>query len=1023
MSSLPTGTVTFLFTDIVGSTQRWRQDDEMGATLARHDALVRQSIEDAGGQWVKHTGDGVMAVFSEAGAAADAAIAIQRGLGGATEEDLSVRIGIHTGEAELRDEDYFGLTVSSAARVMDAGHGGQILVSEATRAVLGPARDRLDLIDLGVHRLKDLGEPQRIFQVGVGDLDDDFPALRTLDRAEHNLPLQLTAFIGREEELADVLELVRDNRLVTLTGVGGAGKTRLALQAAAELVDEFGDGVWFVELASVSDPSSVPAAVAAALGVRTERNDSEGIVGRIVRHLEDRSALLVLDNCEHVLNAAAALAESLLSRVPGIAVLASSREGLGIRGERLYQVPSLRTEGGSESEAARLFLDRARAVSPRLTLTDDSRDQIERVCRLLDGIPLAIELAAARMRVLSPAQIADRLDDRFRLLTGGARAALPRQQTLEAAVDWSYRLLSEGERRLFDRLSVFVGGFTLETAERVCTDESVTDLDLLDLLEGLVDKSMVIADHGEDGIPRYRMLETLRQYGLRRLGEDDTELARWKSHHLRCFAEMADERTPLSWDARRSLGWYATESGNLAAALDWARSRAPESVAPLGTALGYHSVNTAGDTEEAVSLFDEALEHLESDSSPSLRLRAYRLLILVTSMGRTEEFESGWAGLREDLAGADDEDVAWVLSRISSAYAQDPELDASTGLDLAREAARLGEGLDIDARLRTSWVLTWALLWVGGDPAEQVRTIEGAVDFARRHADDRRLLEFLSALLIASYTSDQRTGTQLTDAVEDEMLEIWERRGRQDREEHVMWTGIRRGMWDLAEWEIETEEREYRGRRRVQFLMARACLRWMQGRLDEAERDLDEVAHLTRVRRWHHDYYPIRAEITAELGDLGATRSWVERHFEVPMETAEDVMRLGTLRPLVRAHVDAGDLDSAREVVGRMRGISEGAEDLRIPTVQVGSEAFYLASAEAELTRLTDPDPQAWARAERESFWVYWTLYCRVRRLEARHALGESVADAAAGLRSELEELGAMGLTRLLDRATDSAVG
>ena len=1023
MEPLPEGTVTFLFSDIEGSTRRWSEDPQMADTLARHDQVLRSVIEESDGRWVKHTGDGALAVFGQASKAVEAAAEIQRSFGAETADDpIRVRIGIHTGEAERRGHDYFGLTVSAAARVMDAGHGGQVLISEATRAVLGQPGGDVELLDLGAHRLKDLGEAQHLYQLAAPGLEVDFPSLRTLEAADHNLPLQLTSFVGREDELSEVTELVRGNRLVTLTGVGGAGKTRLALQVAADLVDEFADGVWLVELAAVSDPTSVPPAVASALGVRTERYAATDLVGRIIEHLEDREVLIVLDNCEHVLGAAAGLVESLLSRLAGATVLASSREGLGIRGERLYQVPSLRTtDDGSSSEAARLFIDRATAVSPRLVLTAEAKTQIDRICRLLDGIPLAIELAAARMRILSPTQIAERLDDRFRLLTGGARAALPRQQTLEAAIDWSYRLLSPSERLLFDRLSVFVGGFTLDAVEHVCTDEQIDVADVLDLLEGLVDKSMVIADLDRPGVARYRMLETLRQYGVRRLGEDDGDLAGWKSRHLRFFADLARQRTPLTWDPPRHLDWYAVEHGNLSSALEWARSAGLGSVASLAAALAYHAANTAGDLDDALRLIAEGVEALEGERSTALRLRAYQLLLL-SAAGRMEEIEERWSELRAEIDDADDEDAAWVLWRVSTVFAQDPELDAGVGLDLAREATRRGERLEVDARLKTLHALSWAMLWSNADPVERVDAAETAVELARRHGDDRRLLDVLSTLALACHTSDQRANTDLTQKVEDEMLEIWERRGREDRDEYVMWTGIRQGMWDLAEWEMEVEDRELRGTRRVQFLMPRACLRWMQGRLDEAISDLDEVDRLARVRRWHHDYYPIRAEVAASEGDLEATVAWVDRHFEVPMTPAEEIMRLGTLRALVMAHVDADDLDAARAVVDRMSAIAEASE-IRIPTVQVGSEAFYLASAEAELSRLTGPDPDSWLRAERETFWVYWGLYCRVRQIEARHAAGSPVADAVDALRTELQRVGAMGLVRLLDRSTGHDTG
>lgn len=988
----------------------------MAAALSTHDEIIRSAIEAHRGHWVKHTGDGVLAVFNQASTAVDAATQIQRSLGDL--EQIRVRIGLHSGEAERRGDDYFGLVVSSAARVMDAAHGGQVLISEATRAVLEPSVQRdIELMDLGAHRLKDLGEPQHLYQVSAPGLERDFPPIRTLDVVDHNLPVQLTSFVGREKELSELIELVSSHRLVTLAGVGGVGKTRLSLQAAAQLIDRFSDGIRFVELAPVSDPDAVPVAVAAALGVRHEQGSPAGVVDRLVDHLHEREMLIVVDNCEHVIGSAASLIATILSSSSDVTVLASSREGLSIPGERIWQVPSLNlsSEAG-QSEASRLFIERASAVAPQLEWNEQTQPHIDRICELLDGIPLATELAAARTRVLSLEQISDRLEDRFRLLTGGSRSALPRQQTLEATVDWSYQLLTEAERSLFKRLSVFVGGFTLEAAEAVCTDEEVDVVSVLDLVTGLVDKSMVVAEQGEAGVSRYRLLETLRQYGLRRL-VDNNEIGAWKSRHLAYFVGQLETRGVLNWNFRDNLPWYVAEQGNLAAALDWARTESPDAVRFLATALSELHFFSFGDPEESLTLVEEALAGAKADDRLTLRLRGQRLRLL-PPLGRLAEFEAEWRDLQAGFDEVEDEDAAWCLVHAAQVYASDPELDASEAVPLAREAVGRSEDLGPKARYTIQMSLGFALMWSNAHIDEISPIFRSAADLAKEQNDRERLQLALELLLVQTMTADQREKTDLTTEVEDELLEAWNESGRSARSEWIVWVAIRRGMWDLAEEEMSLQEIELRGVRRWGLLMSRAALRWMQGRYEEADEDLDAMAKHGQFRRWHHDYYPTRAEVAASRGDVDATKEWVRRHFEFPLKPVEEVMRIGTLRALVMAQVDAEDAEAATSTLKQMREISKQHPEPRIPLVQLGSDKFYLAASEAEFTRITGPDPGAWARAEELAFWVYWTLYCRVRKLEAHVAKGDDVSDKVVKVRNEAETLGARGLVSMLDSFT-----
>jgi class 3 adenylate cyclase len=458
MASLPTGTVTFLFTDIEGSTRLLQElGDRYTDILEEHRRLLRAAFRERGGEEVDNQGDAFFFAFQRAKDAVAAAVAAQRAIRRAPWPEgvtIRVRMGVHTGEPIRAGAGYVGMDVHRAARICGAGHGRQILLSDSTGAlVAGDPPDGVALRDLGVHRLKDLTQGQRMFQVVAADLPDHFPPLKALDVLPNNLPVQLTGFIGRELEKPEVKRLLGTARILTLTGSGGAGKTRLALQVAAELLDQYSDGVWLVELAALSDPSLVPTAVATVLNVQEPRGSQLPIIEILVDFLRSKSLLLVVDNCEHLLPACAGLSDRLLRSCPALRMLATSREALHIPGEIIWRVPSLSfpdlgilpsLEQLSEYEAVRLFVDRAVSHEPGFVMSNDTVRPVVQVCQRLDGIPLAIELAAARVRVLSVEQIANRLDDRFRLLTGGGWMVLPRHQTLLATMDWSYDLLSRG---------------------------------------------------------------------------------------------------------------------------------------------------------------------------------------------------------------------------------------------------------------------------------------------------------------------------------------------------------------------------------------------------------------------------------------------------------------------------------------------------------------------------------------------------------------------------------------------------
>ena len=689
----------------------------MRKALALHDEVLRSAIEGHGGYLFKHTGDGVCAAFASPRSAVDAAVTAQRALG------LPVRMGMATGEAELRGADYFGTVLNRAARVMAAGHGGQILLAESTAVLISG----IDLVDLGPRRLRDLPTPVQVFQVQAPGLRTNFPPLRAVDVTSGNLRPATTSLIGRESEVGEVQAAVKAHRLVTLTGVGGVGKTRLAIEVAARLVDEFPDGVWFFELAAVTDPASVPDAVAAVLGITQQPGMS--VSDSVAAALEGRLRLLVLDNCEHVVDSVADLVEAILAASATVKVLATSREGIGVADEKLWRVPSL-----DVGAAVELFVERAQSVTSGLLAEETTA--VEDICRRLDGIPLAIELAASRMASMTAAEVRDRLDNRFKLLVG-SRRGLERHQTLRQAVAWSYDLLDDSQKALLERCSVFAGGFDIQSACAVAGFDDIDDYAVLDPLDALVRKSLLVADRSS-GRTRFSMVETIRQFAEEQLiaGGEASEI---RAAHSRYFAGREANIMSL-WDSprqREAYNWFTAELANLRTAFRWAADHgdldAAATIATYAGWLGYLTENY-----EPIAWAEELIEPAHAIDHP--RLTALYVVASNCYMaGRIDPAIRYTEAAQKAISGGSDHVVPYVSeSALGGAYpavgqpermirwcraqlARDTNTLTRTGLVVALavtgstdEAMATATGL-IDAAEATGnpYVLSWALLAYG----------------------------------------------------------------------------------------------------------------------------------------------------------------------------------------------------------------------------------------------------------------------------------------------------------------------
>jgi predicted ATPase/class 3 adenylate cyclase len=958
MSDLPSGTVTFLFTDIEGSTGLLTAlGGRYHELQASHHDLIRSSVEGHDGVVVNTMGDGLFAAFASARDAVGGAVAAQLALSAHPWPDegaIRVRMGIHTGQADARDGGYVSLAVHHAARVGDAGHGGQIVVSDVSRALLGDGFDGIGLRDLGPHRLKDLTEAVHLHQVCHAGLLDRFPPLRSLDQVPHNLPIQLTSFVGRDVEVREVTKLVTDDRLVTLTGAGGSGKTRLALQVAADVADEHLGGVWLVELASVVDPDAVVLAVADAMYIQAEpgRTPLELVLAR----LATSDSLVVLDNCEHVLDAATDLAAAVLSQCPRTTMLATSREPLGVPGETVWRIPSMATDEGDDalsSDAVRLFLERASHVAPEWTPTTESdRDALVEICRRLDGIPLAIELAAARLDVLDLDAIRRRLHDRFKLLTGGSRVTLERQRTLWATVDWSHTLLEPEASILFRRLAVFYGGFTLDAAEAVCADESLTAHDVLDLLGDLVRKSLVVVDRS-NASTRYVMLETIRQYARQVLLESGESESVQVAHHRWCVELVDRTWRRLHYRDLDEVAWYeavAAEQDNIVSALTWAADLddprpLDELLTRAANAWGHSGgVNLAAHWNE-VALAHQG-EHDPTDRSLLLMNRAVLALF-------ANDVEAARIAFDVAVSARPASEDAWleIAFLLNEANLCSAELDFEGQFrcnDAALAIARQTGDLVHEAKLLSNQS-TWASATGQGDLAE--RFLSDALTVAR-DAGARVSEAFASMNTVAMWFARHETAT--ADALLDEVLPLVERIGEPKLLSGALYMRTWRAlMRDLGLAERLANETLAAARRfgvaateviALNFLggiafvrgddvearrvWAEAHRRALPGRpadnpstgFDEwlalLDGDIDEAARLADLNRQRNE---IRATssgglyVAALRRDIGAMADWIATLDQ--QHNATGATRANTPTEIARGflRLESGDLDGASE--------------------------------------------------------------------------------------------------------------
>lgn len=961
--SLPAGTVTFLLADVEGSVRRWEADQAaMAGDLALLEEVLAGSIGGHGGVRPVEQGEGDSAVgaFARASDAFACALGIQRRLASEL-PGIRLRVALHTGEAQRRDGGrYFGRAINRCARLRDLAHGGQTLLSRATHdLVLDRLPEGAWLEDLGIHRLRDLARPEQVFQLRHPDLPGEFPPLRSLDALPHNLPVQLTTFIGRESEIAEIGRFLSESRMVTLTGSGGCGKTRLALQAAAYALDGFPDGVWWVDLAPVSDPALVPSAVGAALSVREV--PLQPLVESISGDLRTKRALLILDNCEHLVEGCAAFAGTILRSCPGVSVLATSRHTIDVEGEVAFRVPSLRLpeEGEPEEiealtqyEAVQLFIDRALRARPNFRVTNDNAPAVAHICHRLDGIPLAIELAAARVRVLSPERIASELTDVFHVLAAGARTAVPRHQTLRASVEWSHGLLTGEERGLLRRLSVFAGGFTLDAAEAVGAGEGLERSAVLDVLSSLVDKSLVQVEEGAPEV-RYRLLETIRQHGTEKLSEaGEGEAVR--TRHLDFFVALAEEAA-LELEGAGMIEWVRmlrAEHDNTRAALDWGlASRQPDKALRLAGALRLFWMVT-GRWREARARYEALLS--EEIGDPAVLARG--LLGASTNCFQLFDWPAAYGFAEKALSIAREIDDRQVVARAQSLIgtARMWSGDFEAGRPLCEEAIDLGREVGDRYTVAMAHFGLANGAWVDqGDLVRARAAFEQALTAARESGNPQRLGMILVLYgMMTGWMDPQRSEPLLKEAV-DWLDQLGEVAVRGVALAWLGWARLMRGDYDGAlDHAAEALRLDARAEYTAGMAEAHFVLGWLHratGDLQAADAALEQSANLGRETNlpWACYFWVLGAlvRVRLERADLAGAQSALEATAEIPEPSG----------------VYAGFLADARARLARERGDLERAEALAHEALASLARAA-MKPAVVDLLELV-----AWAAAAHES--------------------------------------------------------
>jgi predicted ATPase/class 3 adenylate cyclase/DNA-binding CsgD family transcriptional regulator len=1000
---LPTGTVTLLLGDVEGSTRAWEADWEaMSGAVAELNGLVDElvGVHDGVRPVEQGEGDSFVAAFARARDAVACALAIQRAL---VAGPLRLRLGVHAGDVVRRDEDnYVGPAVNRAARVRDLAHGGQTVVSQTAADLAADALpEGASLRDLGVHRLRDLSRPERVFQLDHPELAAEFPPLRSLDAHRHNLPVERTRFVGRAAEMAELAHLMDDNALVTLVGAGGCGKTRLALQVAAELVDRFADGVWLADLASLADPATVPTQLGQVFGLRP----GPGVTPTeaLAAYLADKAALVVLDNCEHLLDAAASLAEVLLSSCPLVHLLATSRQALNLAGEVTWRVPSLTVPpaehtdlgpsaiaGVGTCEAVQLFADRAGRARPGFAVSEANAARVAEICRRLDGIPLAIELAAARVRVLTPAQIAAGLDDRFRLLTGAPRTALARQQTLHGSIDWSHQLLTDPEQAVFRRLAVFAADFDYGAAQSVCADGQVHAHQVLDLLSLLVDKSLV---HVDDSGPeaRYRLLETVRHYAAGRLadaGEDADARSRHRDHYLalaeetrahldgpgqaewraRLGADYPNLRAALVWShqqgdvehlARQAAAlsplWYQagpTEDGEawLAAALEAAATLAPELRARvLSARLSFAAANF--DIATVAALGDEGLALARHLGDLSLQSRFMVLLGVAASLsGQPAPF------LDEAVALARQADDPVALAEVLTARGiADLHRNPSRARPHLEEAARVADAAGNRTMANLAMSTLGNVLLYQGEVRDAARRCAAA---AAHFEEDNHRAQMSTALTfqaLALAEADERTETR---AVAEHVRELLRVVGIRRFASYVPFV---QSMVSLSNGDATLAlEQASEGARlasvpmhRVVVLPALVEAELALGCYDDARTHLDEMVELNRAGGFSYSLASgliLRARLCRLEGEAGAAEAAAHDGLTAAVDIDAKSRVVDALELLAGLAADNGSAHEAarlfgaahrlRDDTGYRRCVSERDADLDTLRATLGEVSF-----------------------------------------------------------------------------------